>query len=95
MILGRRLFERYGCADCHEGDRFTSGGTFDVGLIDEMGKKQFNPPSLLGVSQRVRWFHDGRAESLKQVIDDTFPHPAKLEIVAEEIEILLDYLRRL
>jgi len=60
-----------------------------------MGHRRFNPPSLLGASQRVRWFHDGRANSLKQVIDGTFHHPPKLDMAPAEIELLLDYLRNL
>ncbi len=95
MTLGRRVFERHGCADCHKGNRFSAEETFDVGLIDEMGHRRFNPPSLLGASQRVRWFHDGRANSLKQVIDGTFHHPPKLDMAPAEIELLLDYLRNL
>ncbi|MEZ6040512.1 MAG: cytochrome c peroxidase [Planctomycetaceae bacterium] len=71
----RQLFETLGCADCHADDRLTSGHTFDVGIQDETGHSEFNPPSLRGISQRNRFFHDGRATSLADVLRSG--HPGK------------------
>ncbi|HHK42292.1 MAG TPA: hypothetical protein ENJ50_07730, partial [Planctomycetaceae bacterium] len=65
---GKALFEMLGCADCHVPPRYTSEETYDVGLVDERGMRMFNPPTLLGVSQRHRWLHDGRARSLEEVL---------------------------
>ena len=65
---GRLMFESAGCADCHAGWALTSDGVYDVGLRDEMGTREFNPPSLRGLSQRRRFFHDGRAETLRDVL---------------------------
>jgi hypothetical protein len=39
-----------------------------VGITDELGRRRFNPPSLRGVSQRERLFHDNRARNLGEVI---------------------------
>ena len=33
---------------------------YDVGLVDEVGNHEFNPPSLRAVSRRDAFFHDGR-----------------------------------
>lgn len=65
---GRLIFKNQGCVSCHAAPNYTSTATYDVGLADEKGVSKFNPPSLLGVSQRDRLFHDGRAHSLDDVV---------------------------
>ena len=64
----------------------------------ERPRRDAMPPSLLGVFDRVRYLHDGRAESLEEVL--TGPHnPAKVtgrgELTAEEMKDLLAYLKSL
>ena len=68
VARGKELFTNRDCASCHAGPQWTSTETFDVGLTDEHQQTQFNPPSLLGVSQRARWLHDNRAASLPEAI---------------------------
>ena len=46
---------------------YTSNSKYDVGIHDEYGLKEFNPPSLRGISQRNRFFHDNRAQTLIEV----------------------------
>ncbi len=66
---GKSVFVKVGCADCHVEPLYTSADVFNVGFRDEKGAKQFNPPSLRGVSQRgPGFFHDNRAENLEQAI---------------------------
>lgn len=66
---GRVVFALRGCARCHDPqDDYTSPAAYDVGLEDESGRRRFNPPSLRGVSQRGRFFHDGRARSLEEAL---------------------------
>lgn len=66
---GREFFAAAGCADCHPGPHYTSRGTYDVGLSDERAMREFNPPSLIAVSQRQSsLFHDGRARSIRDVV---------------------------
>jgi YVTN family beta-propeller protein len=64
---GQKVFETHGCSRCHTPPSYTSAKTYDVGLVDEKGLRQFNPPSLRGVSQGGPYFHDGRAASLEEV----------------------------
>ena len=90
---GRRTFERLGCADCHSGREYTRPGAFDVGLADERGERRFNPPSLLGVSQRDALFHDGRARSLEEVVGK-FKH-AEIDVPESDRPALLAFLRSL
>ncbi|WP_157605350.1 c-type cytochrome [Schlesneria paludicola] len=70
LRLGKQLFEgRAGCAKCHTGPTFTSADTFDGAVEDPKDRnKQYNPPSLRGVSTRRRFLHTGKARSLEQVL---------------------------
>ena len=88
---GRRLFDTVGCISCHSGKAFTSEATYDVGIHDELGNQQFNPPSLRGISQRASFFHDGRAKTLRDVLKSGH-HGADQQLAEEElnaIEVLL------
>ena len=91
---GRALFKSRDCVDCHTPPTFTSDSTFHVGLVDERNRRLFNPPSLRGVSQRDRLFHDGRAESLEDVLL-RFRHQLDAPLSKKEAAALLEYLRSL
>ncbi len=68
---GRSLFhdQQVGCGDCHAGTHFSDGLVHDVGLGGESDKYDgYNTPSLAGVHRKVRFLHDGRAKSLRDVL---------------------------
>ncbi len=88
---GRRTFEAQGCVNCHSGAEFTSDGIYEVGLSDNMGNTQFNPPSLRGVSQRTHYFHDGSAESLEAVLNSNH-HRSETPLTPEQVKALKKYL---
>ncbi len=91
VARGRTVFEARKCATCHAPPEYTSSSNYDVGLVDEVGNHQFNPPSLRGVRQRDALLHDGRARSL----DDVFRkvrHPRDLVLTPEEIADLAAFL---
>jgi YVTN family beta-propeller protein len=91
VARGRKVFDARKCATCHVPADYTSPRNYDVGLVDEVGNRQFNPPSLRGVSQRDAFLHDGRARSL----DDVFRkirHPRELVLSPEEIADLQAFL---
>jgi YVTN family beta-propeller protein len=91
----REVFESVGCSKCHNGfTSYTTDGTFDVGLQDLHGNSRFNPPSLSGVSQRDRLFHDGRARSLEDVLVG-FGHPSKDALSESQRTVLIEFLRAL
>jgi len=70
-LRGARLFEEAGCSECHAPPYYTTPTLRDVGLEAAFdGTRKYNPPSLLGVRDRFRWLHDGRAESLEAVFRD-------------------------
>lgn len=89
---GRAVFESAGCAECHSGSQYTAEAVFDVGLEDQLGLRQFNPPSLRGVSQRDRLLHDGRVESLDRLLDI---HPPRNTLSPEERRQLIAFLNSL
>ncbi|GAB5405458.1 MAG: hypothetical protein Aurels2KO_36890 [Aureliella sp.] len=95
VVAGKLVFESQGCADCHTPPLYTSSDTFDVALSDEQGNREFNPPSLLAVSQREgALFHDCSARSLEQVVKER-KHQIKKRLSPEEADRLIAFLRSL
>jgi YVTN family beta-propeller protein len=91
---GQEIFARNNCSRCHTPPAYTSAGSYDVGLHDEVGARSFNPPSLRGVSQGGPYFHDGRAKSLGEVFQK-YRHQLKTTLTAQEVSELMAYLRTL
>ena len=91
---GREVFSTRKCAICHVSPEYTSPDHFDVGLTDEVGNREFNPPSLRGVSQRDALLHDGRARSLEEVFGKE-RHPRGLALNPQEIADLVAFLKTL
>ena len=97
--FGRQLFEgKAGCAKCHTGPTFTSVETYDGAVEDSKDRnKQYNPPSLRGVSTRRRFLHTGKARSLEQVLTK-YHRPDDLvgeSLNDQEVANLIAYLRSL
>ncbi len=88
---GKAVFQARKCASCHEPPEYTTPQKVDVGLVDEVGNREFNPPSLRAVSRRDAFFHDGRARSLREVFARE-RHPRGLELSAREIDDLVAFL---
>ena len=88
------LFQSAGCISCHSGSSYTSASIIDVGIHDEEGTTEFNPPSLRGVSQRGPWFHDGRAERLRDVLESGHHNPDE-RLTEEQILLLAEFLESL
>lgn len=86
---GREVFEASGCVDCHSGPAFTDRASHDVGTGGV-----FDTPSLLGLYATAPYLHDGRAESLEEVIS-SHPHPARHPVpapTAVQLDDLVGYL---
>jgi cytochrome c peroxidase len=63
------FFDKLTCSRCHRGDYYTSSGVYDVKLESPGSPyKLWNPPSLLGVYDRGPFLHDGRANSLDDLL---------------------------
>jgi cytochrome c peroxidase len=91
---GEQIFARTGCTDCHRPPTYTSPASYDVGIVDELGRDRFNPPSLRGVRLRPALFHDNRAGSLEDVLL-RHRHGQASESPAEDVRALLAFLRGL
>lgn len=75
VVRGEKLFRSQvaACSTCHSGPLFTDGQVHDVGLGGDGDRYQgFNTPSLIGVSRKLEWLHDGRAKSLDELLSG--PH---------------------
>ncbi len=93
-LRGREVFQSRRCDVCHTPPEYTSTARFDVGLTDEVGNRQFNPPSLRGVSRREPLLHDGRASTLKDLFERD-RHPRESVLTTQEIHDLVAFLRTL
>jgi mono/diheme cytochrome c family protein/DNA-binding beta-propeller fold protein YncE len=91
---GRAIFKSQDCASCHSGQTLTSERVYDVGLVDQRGLREFNPPSLRGVGHRSGLFHDKQAKSVEDVIV-RFSHQRSDELNAPDQQALIRYLNSL
>jgi YVTN family beta-propeller protein len=91
VARGGEVFRSRKCASCHEPPEYTTPRKYDVGLVDEVGNREFNPPSLRAVSRRDALLHDGRAHSLREVFARE-RHPRGLELSPREIDDLVAFL---
>jgi mono/diheme cytochrome c family protein len=91
---GGELFHGRGCGNCHTPPTYTSPKRYDVGLADEAGATEFNPPSLRGVVHGGPFLHDGRAATLADVFT-RYRHQLDRDLTATELADLLAFLRSL
>ena len=94
IARGAKIFSSRSCNDCHAAPTYTSPETYDVGLVDELGEKRFNPPSLRGVSHRSPLLHNKRARTIEEVFEQV-KHPNSAEYSADEVRDLAAFLRSL
>ena len=85
IARGQIVFQQADCRQCHAPPAFTVTGLFDVGLTDSEGNQEFNPPSLLGVGQRVHFFDNNTAKTLSDVF---LKHKHPVGPVAKDAELL-------
>ena len=85
------VFQSRKCASLPRAARVHVTPEFDVGLVDEVGNHEFNPPSLRAVSRRDAFLHDGRTRSLEEVFASE-RHPRGLELSPREIDDLVAFL---
>jgi len=92
---GAELFHAKRCDQCHRPPLYTTNGLRDVGLNDEAGgHTRFNPPSLRGVAWTAPYLHDGRCDTLNEVLE-IHPEPAAPPLTPAEIEALIAFLHSL
>jgi YVTN family beta-propeller protein len=91
--------DKAGCAKCHPAPLYTDGKVHSVGT-NEPGDvyKGYNPPPLVGVYDRIKYLHHGKAKSLEELL--TGPHaPEKVtnngKLTKDELADLIAYLKSL
>jgi YVTN family beta-propeller protein len=94
IARGGAVFRSRKCDGCHEPPEYTTPRTYDVGLVDEVGNRAFNPPSLRAVGLRDAFLHDARVHSLPDVFAREH-HPRGLVLSPREIDDLVTFLRTL
>jgi YVTN family beta-propeller protein len=88
-----------GCTDCHSGSNLTDGEIHDVGTGHKNDRyKGFNTPSLRNLYRRAEYLHDGRSDTLEELL--TGPHkPASVtgegELSDKQRADLIEYLKTL
>lgn len=88
---GRKVFAEQSCANCHTPPAYTSRKTHDVGTETEDDNRAFSPPSLRGVSQGDRFFHDNRAANLTEIFT-RHRHQLKKELTKRQVDDLVTFL---
>jgi cytochrome c peroxidase len=109
---GRELFhdEATGCATCHGGPFYTDStprppseiirhdvGTGNDDPTETMGPA-YDTPTLLGLYRTAPYLHDGRADTLKEVMTSYNPkdqHGVTSHLSEGEIDALVEFLRSL
>ncbi len=95
-MRGAVLFGRAGCATCHAGPFYTDGLRHHVGTeTEEEPRGRFDTPTLVEVWRTAPYLHDGRAETIRDVLT-TFNPDGKHGHVSgfgeEEIADLVEYV---
>ncbi len=86
IARGRTLFQSTGCSECHSGAYFTDGKAHNLGTGEGVDAgKSYVTPSLVECWRTAPYFHDGRAASLQDVMNDhehadKIPHPDQLDL---------------
>jgi YVTN family beta-propeller protein len=87
---GAEVFEEQGCVECHVGAVGTDNQPYDVGTGGT-----FDTPALRWVWASAPYFHDGSAETLRDVFLLPGEHQLIREVPMDDINALLAYLRTL
>lgn len=89
--LGLAAFLKANCQSCHAGPRMVSNSTMSVGR-----REAFQVPSLIGVSRRGPWMHDGCAKTLRDRFVDGAcggdRHGEVTRLAPDELDALVAWL---
>ncbi|MAV35482.1 MAG: cytochrome C peroxidase [Planctomycetaceae bacterium] len=94
VAFGKSVFQRLNCVECHRPPYYTTPETYTVDIAAGQEQQDFNPPSLLGVSQRRHLFHDNRASDLKSVLVG-HNHGLEGPLIDSDLKALLAFLQSL
>jgi len=91
---GRKVFEEYGCAECHNGPFYTDGKSYRIGDDIEF-KDGWDTPTLREVWRTAPYLFDGRASTMEEVftvhrhgLEGQETNPEKLNQLVEYVNSL-------
>ncbi len=89
---GETLFVEIGCAQCHSGEYFTDGLMYDVGSKSKYRENtSFVTSSLIETWRKAPYFHDGRTDSLHEVVS-FFVDYLKKDLTNTDIDDIVHYI---
>jgi len=96
---GKKLFldETVGCSDCHKGALCTDLKLHDVGTVGKFDKPddRFDTPSLVEAWRTAPYLHDGRADSVREVVTSCNPnneHGKTSHLNKSQLDDLIEYV---
>ncbi|UCD51233.1 MAG: c-type cytochrome [Phycisphaerales bacterium] len=93
---GAKVFQTAGCAQCHAGPLFIDGLRHRVGTeTEEEPRGRFDTPTLIEVWRTAPYLHDGRAETVRDVLTTFNPndkHGHVSTLSEDEIADLVEYV---
>ena len=93
---GEKIYERAGCADCHNGKYLTDGKKYDVGTgIDEYTNVPFDTPALKEIWRTAPYLYNGNAKTIREtltVFNREDKHGVTSKLTEEEIGALEEYI---
>ncbi len=92
-VRGQAIFNSR-CTGCHSGDYLTDQSLHSVGTGTSIDEGPFDTPSLIEVWRTAPYLHDGRAQTIHDVLE-VFSHGSTSGLTEEEIDDLVEYVKSL
>ena len=91
-LMGKKVFEEAGCAECHPGPHFTDLKKHSMGTLGAFDRQNsWDTPSLIEIWRTGPFLHDGRCATLEEVFTRE-EHGLENPLPKEELEQLISYL---
>jgi len=95
-LRGQQIFRDAGCASCHNGPYYTNGRLFDVGTGSGTDSTQtYDTPTLLEVWRTAPYLHDGRADTIEEMLtvhNQHDKHGRTSQLTKEQISDLTEFV---
>lgn len=92
-LAGRKVYEKYGCADCHSGPNYTDMQMHRIGEDVEF-EAGWDTPTLREVWRTAPYLFDGRAATMEEVFT-VHKHGIDGKISRKDAEALAEYVNSL
>ena len=93
---GKAVFAKAGCAACHPPPLFTDRRKYDLGMGRHGDKgRAFDTPTLVEAWRTAPYLHDGRADTIMDMLAEHNPddaHGTTSKLSKQELEALTEYV---